>query len=34
MTAASREKKDNGQIKAEEQTRSGRKVKRPSQFLM
>jgi len=34
MTAASKEKKDNGQIRATEQTRSGRKVKLPSQFLM
>jgi hypothetical protein len=34
MTAASKEKKDNGQIRAEEQTRRSRKVKFPSQFLM
>jgi hypothetical protein len=34
MTAASKEKEDNGQIRATEQTRSSRKVKLPSQFLM
>lgn len=34
MTAASKEKEDNGQIRAEEQTRSSRKVKVPLQFLM
>jgi hypothetical protein len=33
-TAASNEKEDNGQIRAEEQTRSGRKVKLLLQFLM
>lgn len=34
MTAGSKEKDDNGQIRAEEQTRSGRKVKLVLQFLM
>jgi hypothetical protein len=34
MTAASKEKEDNGQIRVEEQTRSSRKVKLPLQFLM
>jgi hypothetical protein len=32
--AASQEKEKYGQIKAEEQTRSGRKVKLPLQFLV
>jgi hypothetical protein len=34
MTAASKEKEDNGQIRVEEQTRSSRKVKLPLQFLV